>query len=128
MEDKPFESMNMIPFIDIMLVLLTIVLTTSTFIASGRIPVHLPQASGSALDKDSNRIIEIDAQGRVFLDGKAIAPEALPVATASFPKSTPFLLRADKTVQLQRFIDVADALKQSGFSRVAVQTQQSGRP
>ena len=38
MEEKPFESMNVIPFVDIMLVLLTIVLTTSSFIASGTWP------------------------------------------------------------------------------------------
>ncbi len=39
--------MNVIPFVDIMLVLLIIVLTTSSFIATGRIPVNLPEASAS---------------------------------------------------------------------------------
>ena len=44
MDEKPFESINVIPFVDIMLVLLTMVLTTATFISTGRIPVSLPQA------------------------------------------------------------------------------------
>ena len=42
MDEKGFESINVIPLVDVMLVLLTIVLTTSTFIAMGAIPVQLP--------------------------------------------------------------------------------------
>lgn len=45
MDDKPFESLNVIPFVDIMLVLLTMVLTTASFIAVGRIPLSLPHAA-----------------------------------------------------------------------------------
>ena len=122
MDDKPFESLNMIPFIDIMLVLLTIVLTTSSFIASGKIPIHLPQASASVPDKAHSRIIEIDAQGTISLDGKTLAPQGLRTEVAPLPKDTPFLLRADKDVRLQRFVDVADVLAQMGFAKVAVQT------
>lgn len=47
MDEKPFDTINVIPFVDIMLVLLTIVLTTSSFIASGRVPIHLPRAAQS---------------------------------------------------------------------------------
>ena len=50
--------MNVIPFVDIMLVLLTIVLTTSSSIAAGRIPVNLPQASKSVTDADKAAIIK----------------------------------------------------------------------
>jgi Biopolymer transport protein len=46
MEEKEFDYINMIPFIDVMLVLLTIVLTTSTFVATGVIPVELPRVTG----------------------------------------------------------------------------------
>ncbi len=47
MEEKEFDYINVIPLVDVMLVLLTIVLTTSSFIATGRIPVELPRASRS---------------------------------------------------------------------------------
>ena len=40
---KKFDSINVIPFIDIMLVLLVMVLTTATFIKQGVIPVNLPE-------------------------------------------------------------------------------------
>jgi biopolymer transport protein ExbD len=42
---KPLSQMNVIPFIDVMLVLLAVVLTTATFVAQGKIPVALPSAS-----------------------------------------------------------------------------------
>ena len=42
---KPMAQINVIPFIDIMLVLLAVVLTTATFVAQGRIPVALPEAA-----------------------------------------------------------------------------------
>ena len=123
MEDKPFESMNMIPFIDIMLVLLTIVLMTSSFIASGKIPVQLPQTQNSVAEQDKSRLIEIDAQGTIYWEGRTVTAQALSGMLEGLPKDTAFLLRADREVSLQRFVDVADVLKQSGFSKVAVQTQ-----
>ena len=121
-EDHVMSEINTTPLVDIMLVLLTIVLTTSSFIASGKIPVNLPQASSSAQDLDKHKTIEITADGQLYLEGKDCTPDSLRDAIGAFPRETPFVLRADKEVKLQRFIDVADLLKQQGFSRVAVQT------
>jgi len=42
---KKFDSINVIPFIDIMLVLLAIVLTTATFVANGQLDIALPSSS-----------------------------------------------------------------------------------
>ncbi len=75
MDEKPFESMNVIPFVDIMLVLLTIVLTTSSFITTGRIPVNLPQASKSAPETQKTQIIELGPDGEIFYNGKAANAE-----------------------------------------------------
>jgi len=47
-QHKKFDSINVIPFIDIMLVLLVMVLTTATFIKQGVIPVALPEAKATA--------------------------------------------------------------------------------
>jgi biopolymer transport protein ExbD len=121
--DKPIDGLNMVPFIDIMLVLLTIVLTTSSFIASGRVAVKLPQASPQPADTQPVRTVEIDAAGSLYLDGLALDLPQLRQRLAAVDRSTPLLLRADRGLALQRFIDVVDGLKQWGFARVAVQTQ-----
>lgn len=123
MEEKPFESMNVIPFVDIMLVLLTIVLTTSSFIASGRIPVNLPQATKNVTEADKATIIELDAAGAVYFNGQEVVMESLGTLLGHIGRDTSFIIRADRDITLQRFIDVADLLKQLGLTKVAVQTK-----
>ena len=115
--------MNVIPLVDIMMVLLVIVLTTSSFIASGRIPVNLPQASKSAADMEKNVVIEMNQAGGIFLNGREITLEGLGTALTPFDKDTAFVIRADGGITLQQFVDVADLLKQMQFSKVAVQTR-----
>ncbi|MDR1873167.1 MAG: biopolymer transporter ExbD [Deltaproteobacteria bacterium] len=122
MDDKPIDTLNMIPLIDIMLVLLTIVLTTSSFIATGRLPVQLPQATASEPDSTVTTKLEIDAKGVIFYEDSVVRLEELKDRLAPLDRKTPILLRADRTVQLQRFVDVADELKKMSFTKVAVQT------
>src|SRR5215475_7360689 len=123
MDEKPFDSMNVIPFVDIMLVLLTIVLTTSSFIATGRIPVRLPLATKDAVNPDKVITIELTVNGGVYFESKPVTLDELRAALSPLKRDTSFLIRADRDLTLQRFIDVADVLKQIGFSRVAVQTK-----
>ena len=123
MEEKEFDYINIIPFVDIMLVLLTIVLTTSTFIASGGIPVNLPKASRNSQEISKTRSIEIDRTGTIIFDGHIVTTATLRAALQPLDKGTPFLIRADRDISLQGFVDVLDAVKNSGFSRVSLQTE-----
>lgn len=123
MEEKEFDYINIIPFVDIMLVLLTIVLTTSTFIASGGIPVNLPRASRSSQEVIRSRTIQVDAGGTIIFDGHIVTMAALATVLQPLDRSTPFLIRADRDMSLQGFVDVLDAVKKCGFSRVSLQTE-----
>src|SRR5262249_53242372 len=123
MDEKPFESMNVIPFVDIMLVLLTIVLTTSSFVATRRIPVHLPQASKNAVETDKMATLEVIANGAIYFGGKEMTLNQLRSALSPLRRETALVIRADRDLSLQRFVDVVDLLKQMGFSRVAIQTK-----
>ena len=125
MDDKPFETMNVIPFVDIMLVLLTIVLITSSFIANGTIPVNLPQASQSVAEADKAAMIELGKSGDIYFNGKAVTLDSLKADLQFMGRETSFIIRADKDISLQHFIDVADLLKQLSFQKVAVQTKSS---
>jgi biopolymer transport protein ExbD len=121
--EKAFDTLNMVPFIDIMLVLLAIVLTTSSFIASGKIPINLPQATQEEIDASKTYTVEIDAKGGVFYEGASCTLAQLETSLNALDKTAPVLIRADKTVELQAFIDVADLLKRLGFGKVAVQVE-----
>lgn len=123
MDPKSFDYLNVIPLVDVMLVLLTIVLTTSTFIATGGIPVELPQASKSKDEALKNRTIELDRKGRIYLNSKAVTLPSLKATFSTLDRATPILIRADKTLALQAFVDVLDIVKSLGFKKVSLQTE-----
>ena len=123
MEDEEFKSINVIPFVDIMLVLLTIVLTTSTFIKAGLLPVELPKASENQSESIDSLIIEIDIEGRIYLNSKPVNLKDLKESTESFDKTTPVTIRADKNIVLQVFVDVLDVVKKASFEKVTLQTE-----
>jgi len=123
MDEKEFNTMNVIPLVDVMLVLLTIVLTTSTFIASGAIPVELPKAAKAHEIASNIQTIDIDKAGRVFLNAKPMMIEDLGRFICDLDRSIPMLIRADREVELQSFVDVLDVVKNLGFQRVSLQTE-----
>lgn len=122
MDEKGFDCINVIPFIDIMLVLLTIVLTTATFIANGTIPVNLPKAESSTTDS-RGLTVEISQAGKVYFQGVECSIASLRTALASENRQIPFLIRADRTVALQSFVDVLGVVRELGFSKMSLQTE-----
>ncbi|OIG04229.1 biopolymer transporter ExbD, partial [Acinetobacter baumannii] len=73
MEEKEFSSINVIPLVDIMLVLLTIVLITDTFVVQGSIPVNLPKASQKQEEAVRSIEIVLTKEGRLFFEGKEVS-------------------------------------------------------
>ena len=123
MDDKEFDYMNIIPLVDVMLVLLTIVLTTSTFIAAGGIPVELPTASSGRQEALRSQTIEIDKTGAIHLNGRRITLAGLCDCLKLLDRGSPVLIRADRDIALQTFVDVLDVVKNSEFTRVSLQTE-----
>ncbi|MBU2646214.1 biopolymer transporter ExbD [bacterium] len=125
MDEKEFDYMNVIPLVDVMLVLLTIVLTTSTFIATGAIPIDLPKVtSRQATAEPAQLMIEIDQQGIIFWKSRPISLRQLQTALRQVNPSVPLMIRADQTVKLQKFVDVIDIIKQLKFCHVMLQTEE----
>jgi len=127
MEEKEFSYINMVPFIDVMLVLLTIVLMTSTFVASGLIPVELPKVVGKYENALRTKIIEIDKAGSIYYQGMPVDLAEVKSELDDMPKDTPFLIRADRSLPLQNFVEVLDVIKTMGFKRVSLQTEEQRR-
>jgi len=124
MKDKEFDYINVIPLVDVMLVLFTIVLTTSTFIATGMISVSLPKASQAVSQAIlKQQTITIDKSGAIYFNAAPVLLEELAAALHKLDRETPILVRADSYIRLQSFIDVLDLLNCRGFQKVAVQTE-----
>ena len=124
MFEKEFDYINVIPLVDVMLVLLTIVLTTSTFIATGAIPVELPRAAKSPSEVLKTQTIEIDSRGGVYLNAQPVTLDGLKNSLKSLPKEMPVLIRADRNIHLQAFVDVLDIVKNLEFKRASLQTEE----
>ena len=120
---KRFDQINVIPFIDIMLVLLVIVLTTATFIAKGVIPLDLPKA-GSAKELPIKRIeISIDEQGRIFWKKEPVDLKSLERRLSQISLKSNILLRTDKKSRFESFVKVLDILKKRGFEKIDLETE-----
>ena len=123
MKMKKFDSMNVIPFIDIMLVLLTIVLTFSTFIAEGKIELKLPIAT-TATNKDTKFVeILIDKNNKIKLNSKEIAVDMLKQELLTFSKDSSVSLRADENTPFKTFVQVVDILKSLKLEKMSIITE-----
>lgn len=123
MEEKSFDYMNVIPLVDVMLVLLTIVLTTSSFVVSGAIPVALPKAASVHTEVQRAHAVIIDARGVVYFDSTPVTLNGLRQHLAPLDRTGPVYVRADRSITVQACVDVLDLLSAEGFKKVSLQTE-----
>jgi len=122
---KPLASMNVIPFIDIMLVLLVMVLTTATFIRQGIIPVDLPDAKSSDKKSDNKEVtIYVTKTGELFLDKEKVDLSQLQASLEKLSKKDTVVLRSDKESRFQDFVHVMDILKKLNHESLYIVTKE----
>jgi len=124
MKLKKYDSINVIPFIDVLLVLLTIVLMTSTFISKGIIPISLPKASNADNIKVNKEIIIIIKEdGSLFCNNDIEGLDNIKEHILQFPKDTPIHINSDKNAKFDIFVSVLDMLKQYEYSSISIVTK-----
>lgn len=119
--ERDIDQINVIPLVDVMLVLLVIVLTTTTFISTGQIPVNLAKAKAVGDRKDVPIIITLTADGALFLNDKPVAEGGLPAALTSESRDSAVVVRADKVTLLEKFVAVVDEVRGLGFQQVSLE-------
>jgi len=121
---KKFDSINVIPFIDIMLVLLVMVLTTTTFIKQGVIPVNLPNSKGTD-KKDTKKEITVyvKANGDMYYEKEKVDLKLLEEKLSTISKKQTVVLRSDKESKFQDFVNVMDILKRLGHEQLYIVTK-----
>ncbi len=118
---RDIDQINVIPLVDVMLVLLVIVLTTATFISSGQIPVNLAKAKEVGDRKDVPIVITLTADGALFLNDRAVPVGGLQGALTAAPRESAVVVRADKVTLLERFVSVVDEVRGLGFQQVSLE-------
>lgn len=124
MKMKRIDTINVIPFIDIMLVLLVMVLTTATFIKTGLIPVNLPEAKGSVAEhKPSELKLTIKKDGTLWIDEKTqVTLDQFEQKVTQGGKEMTVVLYSDKEAAFQNFVGVMDVLKRLGHEQLYIVT------
>ncbi|GAA8413034.1 TonB system transport protein ExbD [Helicobacter pylori] len=120
------DGLNIVPFIDIMLVLLAIVLSVSTFIAQGKIKVSLPNAKNAEKSQPNDQkvvVISVDEHDNIFVDDKPTNLEALSAVVKQTDPKTLIDLKSDKSSRFETFISIMDILKEHNHENFSISTQ-----
>ncbi len=122
---KRFDQINVIPFIDIMLVLLVMVLTTATFIKQGVIPVELPHAKNANKEELKKEIsVYVNAKGEMFFEKEKVDLKTLEEKLSAISKEQIVVLRSDKESKFQDFVSVMDILKRLNHEQLYIVTKE----
>ena len=123
---KAFDQINVIPFIDIMLVLLTIVLTTASFVSQGLIEVTVPEAETAELASPSDKKsveISIDAERQFYFADQKITEAQLEQKLQALTKETAITLRVDEVATFKQFVFIVDLLKKYQLENLSILTR-----
>lgn len=125
------SEINIVPFVDVMLVLLIIFMITAPILQSG-IEVNLPKTQTVKEINDQRLVVTIDRGQLIYLGNDAVNIHDLGNkvrAQMRNPQSDAVFLRCDETVPFGTFATVVDALRVSGIENVSVVTEPlSARP
>lgn len=124
------EPLNIVPFIDIMLVLLAMVLSISTFIAKGEIQINLPQSESSQAsgEKEKPILVQVNAEGEFYWDGQSVSVENFEDKVKALNSNDRVLMRIDKESKFDSFVQVIDLFKKYNHENFAIATEQITRP
>ncbi len=128
---KPVSEINVVPYIDVMLVLLVIFMATAPLVAQG-VKVDLPKAEAQTIETEDEAmmIVSVDAQGLYYLNvgddpTSAMSPEAiadLVKTRLEVSPTTPVVVNGDGNVKYEKVIDLMVLLQRSGVPSVGLMT------
>jgi biopolymer transport protein ExbD len=130
-DEGPIASINIIPFVDIVLVLLVIFMATSATIARASLKVELPRAASAGSKVASTLNLVCTRQGALLIDGQPVASEEAAERRvrqqASADPKTQAVIAADRGVPYGRVVELIDLVKRNGISTFALDVERRGQ-
>jgi biopolymer transport protein ExbD len=123
----PISEINMIPFVDIVLVILIIFLLTATMMMPSTFSISLPKATQAEKPEKVPIIISINRDGQIAINGVRLAQDAEfeQVFRAQLAdKESQAIIAADKDTRHGRLIEVIDRLKCLQVQRIGIEVEQ----
>ena len=120
--DEP--DINLVPLIDVILVLIIFFVITTTFDARTGLKLELPRATGEATKGSDPLDVLVNADGRYFVEDREVLREGADALKATISevggadRERPVMLRADARTPYQAVITAQEALGQLGYRRI----------
>lgn len=128
--DEPMVEINIVPLVDIVLVVLIIFMVTATYIVAPSIKVNLPDAATGEATEPSSLGITVGPDGALYLDGQPVTEQGLREAVraalaaakvgADGKKDLVCLIAGDKDARHGDVTHVIDLVKQEGVAKFAI--------
>ena len=121
-DDEPIATINVVPLVDIILVVLIIFMVTAPLVLKPTIDINLPKASNGDSSAPTPLNIAINREGAISLNGQ---PSTLADVTAYATKvaqekpDSAAILQADRSVTLETLTSIIDVVKSAGIKKVA---------
>jgi len=124
---KLMSDINVVPYIDVMLVLLVIFMITAPLLSQG-VKVELPKAAAKPVENQDREtlVVTVDRTGQYFLDDRRISPEDLRKKVAAILRlrpETPVLIRGDRQVDYGQVVKAMTLLQAAGAPSVGLLTE-----
>lgn len=121
------SEINVVPYIDVMLVLLVIFMITAPLLTRG-IQVELPQTAAPPVDtrKQEPLVVTVDREGRYFVDRRGVSAEELRRKVGAILRQqpqTPVLVKGDKAVEYGKVVELMALLQEAGAPGVGLITE-----
>jgi biopolymer transport protein ExbD len=126
-------DINLIPFIDVLLVIVIFLMLTTTWSKFNEMSLTLPTANAAqASGTPQTWVVSVNAQGLYAINGSKIdgrTPHELGLALSSMSKTdATLLIKADASASHQAVVNVLEAARLQGISKIAFATQNSVDP
>ncbi|MDX2023560.1 MAG: biopolymer transporter ExbD [Deltaproteobacteria bacterium] len=131
-DDGPLASINIIPFVDIVLVLLVIFMLTSATIVRASLKVELPKAASGGSRVESTLNLVVPKEGPILINGEPVsspqeAARLVRKAADADPK-TQAVIAGDKGVEYGRVVEMIDIVKANGIKAFALDIERGTPP
>lgn len=119
---KKFDEINIIPFIDIMLVLLAVVLITASFISQGKIQVNVPKASSTVAFKSDElaKLLVVKENGEIYFNDHPMTKVQIEQEISTWDKDQKVTLKVDAKASFQDFVTLTDLMAKNNIKNVAI--------
>jgi biopolymer transport protein ExbD len=130
-DDDVISDINIVPFVDIVLVLLIIVMVTSTALVKASFEVKLPQAASGGQTVESTLNIVLTRDGLLYLNGEETSKaDVIGYINIELPKNPKMqaVISADQDVNYGKVVGLIDLVKQNGIDSFALNIERDEQP